>query len=244
MSQICLIIPCYNEGKRLRISAFEDFLDQHPEYDILFVNDGSSDNTDQILARFAAKHSRVYNLSLAKNSGKATAVQEGILYANGLKPYLYLGYLDADLATPIPEIVEMQKILDENSKIKIVLGSRWKRLGAEIHRKWIRHYLGRIFASAVSLLFNLDVYDSQCGAKLLRNDRIDEIFREPFCSPWFFDIEILIRLSRQNPGEIDNWAYEVPLSKWREVGGSRIKMIDFLLVPVQLLRIKWHYRRH
>ncbi len=245
MPEVCLIIPCYNEEKRLNVPVFEHFLLNHSNYHLLFVDDGSTDDTDQILTGIVHRFPNAFKLSLSKNSGKAQAVREGILSAIAKQDYHFIGYLDADLATPFHEILKMEDVFKRNPHFKIMLGSRWKRLGVQINRTWFRHYLGRIFATVVSLLFNINVYDTQCGAKLLANQSLDKIFQEKFKSSWFFDIEILLRLIRQNPDiEIDDWAAEVPLEQWSEVAGSRIKIIDFLLVPVHLMRIKWHYRNH
>ena len=153
-----------------------------------------------------------------------------------------IGFLDADLATPLEEILHFERLMTRHEQYQIVMGSRWKRLGSKIERSTIRHYLGRIFATVVSILFKLSVYDTQCGAKLMRNQKLDEIFEKPFLSPWFFDIEILCRYRQQYPGvPVDDWAAEMPLYVWHEVGGSRIKAFDFLSAPLALLKIRRHY---
>jgi dolichyl-phosphate beta-glucosyltransferase len=243
MSKVCLIIPCYNEERRLGKDDFEQFLSVHPDYDLLFVNDGSTDRTESVLASFANQLPNAFILNLKENRGKAEAVRAGFLQAIHSGDYQYIGYLDADLATPLSEMVRMKEMLEKNPPLKIILGSRWKRLGAQINRNLMRHYLGRVFATVVSYMFSIEVYDTQCGAKLLVNKDLDKIFRESFISSWFFDIEILLRLIGENRDKpIDAYGAEVALKQWMEVSGSRIRIIDFLQAPFELLKIKKHYR--
>lgn len=243
MPTICLIIPCYNEANRLKVSEFELFLQNNPEFDLLFVNDGSTDKTNDLIQHLCTHNVNARNLLLKVNSGKAEAIRQGFLHAIRMKKYKLIGFLDADLATPFSEIVRMHGMMLQEPKVKILLGSRWKRLGSRIERNWMRHYMGRIFATTVSLLFGMEVYDTQCGAKILLNQDLNEIFEKPFVSRWFFDIEILLRFRIQDPaGFIDDWAMEIPLDRWKEIGHSRIRITDFLSVPWQLWKIRRHYR--
>lgn len=242
MSQICLIIPCFNEAKRLKISEFEGFLKNQARFDLLFVNDGSTDDTAGLINAICSKNANAIQLSLDKNSGKAEAIRQGFLHILQTRSHSCVGYLDADLATPFSEILKMETTMKQFPSVKILLGSRWKRLGSKIERNWMRHYMGRIFATMVSMIFNLDVYDTQCGAKIMQAESLKEIFEDPFVSRWFFDIEILLRFSRLNPDKsIDDWAMEWPINEWKEIGNSRISLFDFLSVPYQLWKIKRHY---
>lgn len=240
MSKVVLVIPCYNEADRLNIQAFQTFLKNQIDFHLLFVNDGSTDRTLEILTDLSSKQDRISHLNLEQNGGKAEAVRRGILHANETFPNAeYYGFLDADLATPLEEITRFHAILQSKPTFKIALGSRWKHLGAHIERSAFRHYMGRIFATLVSMLFKLSVYDTQCGAKLMRNVDISSLFSKPFVSAWFFDIEILCRYKAHF--KTNDWAVEIPLNIWREIGGSRIKMWDFITAPLELLKIKRHY---
>jgi glycosyltransferase involved in cell wall biosynthesis len=244
MSEVCLIVPCYNEEKRLDLEAFALFLEEHKTFELLFVDDGSLDQTALKLEQFAKSSDRVALLILPRNAGKAEAVRQGVLKAIEKNSYEFIGYVDADLATPLGEMLSFVELLKNKYSYQIALGSRWKRLGANIDRKIMRHYLGRIFATVVSLIFNLNVYDTQCGAKLMRNQNLLKIFDTPFVSPWFFDIEILRRFQLYYPTvEVDQWAVEIPLQNWKEIGDSRIKTFDFVKAPFALLKIRNHYNR-
>ena len=244
MPSVCVVVPCYNEERRLKVESFQKFLTTNPNIDLLFVNDGSDDGTETIIDQIMSQHPNALKLSFAENGGKAEAVRKGFLHLLLENQYEYIGYLDADLATPFSEFNKLENEIRNRPAVKIILGSRWKRLGSRIERNWVRHYMGRIFATLVSLLFNIDVYDTQCGAKIMHTQNLETIFRDPFVSKWFFDIEILLRLILENPGaNMDQWAIEYPLEEWNEIGNSRIKLKDFISVPLQLMRIRSRYRK-
>ena len=122
----------------------------------------------------------------------------------------------------------------------MTMGARLKRLGANVQRKAYRHYMGRVFATVVSLLFRMPVYDSQCGAKLFRVSLVPEVFRAPFSSRWLFDVEILLRVRRLYP-DYERLVCEVPLRTWIEQGDSRIRFSHLLKMPYELFQIYCRY---
>ena len=235
--KICLVIPCFNEEKRLPVKKYEQFL-QKKQCDLLFVNDGSKDNTKTVLETISNKYHNAFFLNLEKNKGKAIAVKEGIFHCFTLdNNYDYLGYWDADLATPLEEINRFYDIL-KKEKIDCIFGSRIQKLGSLIKRHWFRHLLGRIFATLASWMLKLPIYDTQCGAKLFKKDVAKSIFAERFVSYWPFDIELLFRLKKKGYKNL----YELPLSKWEDVRGSKLSLFDFIKVPIELIKIWYHYR--
>jgi hypothetical protein len=121
----------------------------------------------------------------------------------------------------------------------MVFGSRVKLLGRRIVRKPHRHYLGRIFATVVSNVLRLPVYDTQCGAKLFRRtSQLAVVLQNPFRSRWIFDVEILARFIHTCGIEyVKNSVYEYPLAEWCDIGGSKVKPGDFLKALGDLLRI-------
>jgi hypothetical protein len=128
------------------------------------------------------------------------------------------------------------------------MGARIKLLGRRVVRRASRHYLGRVFATAASLTLDLGVYDTQCGAKLFRvTPGTAEIFAERFISRWIFDVEIIARMiavhRRRNGVPVERLIYELPLQEWQDVGGSRIKLIDWPIAFVDLMRIYFRYLR-
>lgn len=242
MSTCCIIIPCYNEEFRLPCNEIQVFLEANPRFSICFVNDGSKDNTKGIIKLIVEKFpDRIKYIHLEINQGKAEAVRKGLLDMAGRNEYSYLGYFDADLSTPLSEICPMLNlIISEN--LTLVMGSRIKRMGATINRNPYRHYFGRVFATLASMALNLPVYDTQCGAKILRSKIVSEIFAEKFISRWLFDVEILYRLiiTRKITG-IEPQIKEYPLTMWIEKGKSKISPFYILKVPLELLRIHLKY---
>jgi glycosyltransferase involved in cell wall biosynthesis len=243
MPETCVVIPCFNEERRLRGDEILDFLHRHDNVTICFVNDGSSDGT---LARIDAikelAPKAVIALSLPVNSGKAEAVRRGVLYAASLNRFALIGYWDADMSTPLTELTGMLGVFEANPSCALAMGTRVKRLGSNIQRSAVRHYLGRVFSTTASLLLNLPVYDSQCGAKVVRADLVPVLFQESFLTKWVFDVEILARL-RNLIGRalVLDAVTEVPLNVWIEMGGSKLRLSHVARVPIELLRIARHY---
>lgn len=237
MSQVTLVVPCYNEEKRLDVEAFKSCRDA----EFRFVNDGSSDGTQRVLEALAASDpNRFRVLRLEKNSGKAEAVRRGMLEELS-RSSSYVGFWDADLATPLSELPRFIEILDRRSDIDLVIGARVRLLGREISRRAGRHYFGRAGATLISSSLGLAVYDTQCGAKLFRsNDVMREIFAQPFLSRWIFDVEIIARLvQRIGRDAAARRIYELPLMVWHDVQGSKIKSRDY----VRGLRDLWKIHR-
>jgi glycosyltransferase involved in cell wall biosynthesis len=242
---VVIVVPCYNEAARLQVAAFERFLDTTPA-DFIFVNDGSRDNTLEILKRVqAGRHDRVHILSLDSNRGKAEAVRRGMQQglASGAD---YAGFWDADLATPLDAIPKLVCVLEQRPEIDMVFGSRVKLLGRNIERRPGRHYAGRIFATVVSSVLRIPVYDTQCGAKIFRaGPKTRAMFEEPFLSKWVFDVEFIARyiLQSGSPEEAARHIYEYPLEAWEDVRGSRLKPADFLVAFGDVVRIYGKYMR-
>jgi glycosyltransferase involved in cell wall biosynthesis len=244
MREVCLVVPCFNEARRLPGDRFLELITDRADVSLCFVNDGSADGTQAVLDGLKARHpQRILVVSLAGNRGKAEAVRQGILQASSLGRFAVLGYWDADLSAPLGELDHLLAALDGNPSCLIALGSRVKRLGSDIDRRASRHFLGRIFSTFVSRLFDLAVYDSQCGAKIVRAELVPVLFGEPFATNWLFDVEILTRLRNHlGSAEFLKAAMEVPLTAWREVGGSKLRASHMARVPLDLLRIVRKYR--
>ncbi|QXM09640.1 glycosyltransferase [Geomonas subterranea] len=211
--------------------AFLSLVHENPSLSFLFVNDGSTDSTLQILGSIRdGNPGQVDVLDLETNRGKAEAVRRGILDAcDG--PFDYVGYWDADLATPLDAIADFCEVL-ETRQVDAVLGSRVRLLGRRIKRRPLRHYLGRVFATFASMLLGMHIYDTQCGAKIFRNSTaLRIVFGTPFKVRWTFDVEMLARfplaLECSSAEASANWV-EFPLQEWRDIKGSKVGMTDYL----------------
>jgi glycosyltransferase involved in cell wall biosynthesis len=240
-----IVVPCYNEELRLPVEQFEQFLGTS-EVRFVFVDDGSRDKTLDRLERLRAGHQdRVFVLHSPANQGKAEAVRMGINFA--LKQDAdYVGYWDADLATPLDAIPQFMAIFASRPDLDMVFGSRVKLLGRQVHRRTGRHYLGRVFATVVSVMLRLAIYDTQCGAKIFRvRPETRGLIAEPFRTRWVFDVEILARYIRQQGSSTTaaQRIYEYPLDAWEDVGGSKVKPFDFFIALRDVIRIYWKYIR-
>jgi len=239
--QTTIIIPCYNEADRLNKDAFLQFLRNHEEVAFLFVNDGSKDNTLAMLEAFANEHENIHYLDVQPNGGKAEVVRRGMLHAVQHQNSDYLGFWDADLATPLYEIDNFLSQMQRRD-FDMVTGLRLMRLGADVKRRPLRHYLGRCFATTASKVLKLPVYDTQCGAKLYKASIVPALFSEPFISRWLFDVELLARYRNAfgRDKAIRN-IYEYPVLEWVDVGGSQLKFKNYFYAPYELWKIKKRY---
>jgi glycosyltransferase involved in cell wall biosynthesis len=240
-----LVVPCYDEAARLDRAAFERFAKSRPDVGFVFVDDGSRDATAALLESLAAAlPAQADVLRLERNAGKAEAVRRGVLRALERRPR-HVGYWDADLATPLEALPELEALLDERAELLCVFGSRVRLLGRRIERRATRHYLGRVFATAASVVLRLPIYDTQCGAKLFRaGDETRALFAEPFVSGWIFDVELVARLiaARRAAGaSAADAIHEHPLRVWRHVEGSKVRPSDFLRALRDLARIRRRY---
>ncbi len=243
-----IVVPCYNEAARLRVDEFELFLRNEGSRDIclMFVNDGSKDGTLSILNALRDRFpDRVGVLDQQPNRGKAEAVRKGMLEVIASSQSEITGFWDADLATPLAQIQDMLGLLTGNPNLNLVFGARVRLLGREIQRQPLRHYLGRCFATVVSLLLRMPIYDTQCGAKLFRiTPQLKQVLAEPFDSRWIFDVEMLARfveLHNGNVQQMEKEIYEYPLPVWTDVAGSKLTSMDFFKALGELTTI---YRRH
>jgi glycosyltransferase involved in cell wall biosynthesis len=240
-----LVVPCYNEARRLDQDAFLHFTSSQHDTNLLFVDDGSTDRTPQILLALATRSpERIEIMTLQPNMGKVAAVQRGIISALGYKPEL-VGYWDADLSTPLEAVDDFLGVLDSNPPVDVVIGSRVKLLGRDIRRNELRHYVGRSFATAASMALGIGVYDTQCGAKVFRvTDAVVQAFTPQFKSRWVFDVELLARyIASVGREQAKTKIFELPLRVWVDTPGSKVRFWDGFRAAWDLLRIGLQCRR-
>lgn len=245
---IVVVIPCFNEARRLPVSAYGEFLQASADVTLVFVDDGSTDDTPLVLERLRQQHPRqVCTLRLNSNVGKGEAVRRGMRAALRRQPG-FVGYWDADLATPLNAICQFTDVLRSRPEFDLVMGSRVALLGRDIRRNTLRHFAGRLFATAASIILRLPVYDTQCGAKLFRaTEALRAHISQPFQARWIFDVEILARMLQakrvERPKSSAPAIYEYPLEEWRDVSGSTLKFSDFVVAAIDLAAVYWRYRR-
>ena len=244
--QVCLVVPCYNEARRFQVQSFKACLEANPAVRFVLVDDGSRDGTLKLLTAVQDLcPGRIAILPFEANRGKAEAVREGVLYSIQQFSPTVVGFWDADLATPLDTLQRFIEVLNTRPDIEMIFGSRVMLLGRNVKRKPIRHYLGRIFATAVSNMLRLPIYDTQCGAKLFRvQPHTRSIFAEPFLSRWVFDVEIIARYLRhygKKTEQMEQLIYEYPLETWIDVAGSKVHAGDFFTAFLDIVRIERRY---
>ena len=241
--KVAIIIPCYNEADRLDANKFTEYLLQNTHVHFYFIDDGSTDNTIIILNGIISKFSNnVTILRNESNKGKAESVRLGVIESISMN-HDFIGYLDADLATPIEEIDHLLNIIKSDTNKEVVFASRIQLAGNEIKRNYFRHFIGRIFATCVSFFLKIKIYDTQCGAKIFSKKVCEKIFVEKFISQWLFDVELFARLIRvYGIDKTIEISFEQPVRKWMDIEKSKIKPIYFLKAPFELLKIVRHYK--
>ena len=247
-----VVIPCFNEERRLDPARLAT-LAGSGRVQLLFVDDGSTDGTASALGKLESAFDSVELIRLPRNVGKAEAIRQGLIRGAESGAQI-LGYYDADLATPPEELLRLLDLLEARDDLAFVMASRVRMLGWRMDRRATRHYLGRVFATLASLLLQMPVYDTQCGAKAFRvSTALREAIATPFRSSWVFDVELIGRLRRgsstADPVPIDSFE-EMPLRVWRDVSGSRLgpiamgqALVDLLVVGVRLNKPRAHPTR-
>ncbi len=242
---ITVVFPCFNEAGRLNVDAYLAFAETHPTVRLCFVNDGSTDATLKRLNAVAERlPGRVEIVSYAKNRGKSGAVRAGVLHvlATYREATDYIGFWDADLATPLDEVPRFIACFEHNPETYAVVGSRQRQAGTQLERSMIRQAIGQVVRVIIQRFVQLPIRDTQCGAKFFRGDLAEEIFREPFISRWLFDIELFRRMQLMAPETyLQQHVVEMPLKRWHDVAGSKLSIKDSVRILRELQRIKTHY---
>ncbi len=239
-----VVIPCYNEEKRLLSNEFLSFIEKHSGYHLCFVNDGSTDNTLNALKdlrKGKEDYITVYNCK--NNGGKAEAVRKGMLYMSKFQDLDYIGFLDADLSTDLADFDGLVTTI-ENSNYKIVSGSRIERMGANISKESGRKIISLSINYFIRKILSLDFNDTQCGAKIFHKDIIKVSFKDKFITKWIFDVEIFKRIINEfGLKKAKKILCEKPLKRWIHVDDSKLSIKDSLKIIFQLIQISWSYRR-
>lgn len=228
-----IVIPAYNESARLAASLEKVLAYVHAQgwdAEVIVVNDGSRDNTAEIVRQFAAKDPIVKLLENPGNRGKGYSVRNGMLHAQGR----IILFSDADLSSPIEEAPKLLHALEAGADIAI--GSRWLRAETQTQRQPLhRQWFGRIFNLLLRISLGLQFADTQCGFKAFKRAAVQTIFPLQKIERWGFDPEILF-LARKLGFRV----VEIPVV-WGHSGGARINpVIDGAKMFQEMLRVRWY----
>jgi len=238
-----IIIPCYNEEKRLNVRAFFNFINQKNNYHLCFVNDGSKDDTVTVLKDMQSQHpNKISVIDIKKNSGKATAVRSGAKYLYNRNDIEFIGFIDADLSTDFNDFKELLKTLRTNSRLSMVFGSRAKNQSEGIKKDTTRALFSKMIKLLIFFILRLPIEDTQCGAKVFRTTLVPILFNKRFFSRWLFDVEMFLRMKKHfGKAIILHKIYEQPLQRWVHMEDSKLGIKDSLKIPYRLLSIWFNY---
>ncbi|TSE10179.1 MULTISPECIES: response regulator [Aquimarina] len=237
-----VVIPCYNEEKRILSKEFIDFTHSNLGYHLCFVNDGSTDNTLEVLKKLSeGREDNISVYNCVKNGGKGEAVRQGVLHLAKDSQLDYIGYLDADLSTDFKDFDDLVKTI-ESSKFKIVSGSRMSRMGANITKESARKIISKTINLIIRNILSMSFNDTQCGAKIMDKEIANEMFREKFITKWLFDVEIFMKMRKFYGREkAISYICEQPLKRWIHADGSKLSMKDSVKIVGQLAQIAYYY---
>jgi glycosyltransferase involved in cell wall biosynthesis len=224
---ISIIIPAYNEAKRLPASLIKvrEFLDaaQWDFAEVVVVDDGSTDNTVQV-----ARDAGVRVVQNPANRGKGYSVRHGMLEAKGE----WVLFTDADLSSPIGEVEKLWSAA-EREGASVAVGSRaLDRALVGVHQPPLREAVGRVFNAAMRLITGLDFKDTQCGFKLFETGAGREVFSRQLLDGFGFDVEVLF-IARQR----GLTAVEVPV-RWDNVEGTKVSLWLGFAAFLDLLKVR------
>jgi dolichyl-phosphate beta-glucosyltransferase len=214
---LSVVVPCYNEEQRLprTIEQIERYLDAAgTAYELILVDDGSTDGTRKVMDAAAQHHGSVRIEALPQNRGKGRALAEGVAAARGTEVLI----TDADLSTPIEELEKLQAALDKGAGVAIA-SRALRESRVEVSQPVYRVIMGKAFNLIVQLVLLPGIWDTQCGFKLFRADVAKDAFGALTTDGFGFDPEVLFRAKKRGVR-----IAEVPVV-WRNSAPTKVSPI-------------------
>jgi glycosyltransferase involved in cell wall biosynthesis len=238
LASISIVIPAYNEMNRLpaTLSRVIAYLGERSfaEFEIIVVDDGSSDSTAAVVEQFSRAHSEVRLVRNPGNRGKGFSVRRGMGHAAGD----WLLFSDADLSAPIEELDKLLSACNERNA-DVAIGSRaLNRSLIGVHQSPFREYAGQFFNLLMRLIVGLPFWDTQCGFKLFRREAARQIFPRQQLDGFGFDVEVLFIAQLRGLRTV-----EIPV-RWNHTEGTKVRMLsDSTRMFADLLRVRWNQLR-
>ncbi len=232
---LSIIIPAYNEEKNLfvNITKFNEYLSkQSYDYEILIVNDGSTDKTHEIAAKLALQINKLKLINNKINRGKGTAVRQGLLSAKGK----YRLFIDADGSTSINHIDQIWGHF--NKGYDIVIGSRNTRDAKGAYIELIQTFWKKFFSICGNRIIQKivvpGIWDTQCGFKAFTQKAAEDIISRTKTNRWAVDVEILAL------AYLLKYKIAIIPVHWKNFPYSRVRPRDYLFTLVDVFKIKWN----
>ena len=238
MIELTIIVPAYNEEKRITpfLTSLLSYISKHPSYEVIVVNDGSKDKTEEVVRNLIIHNkNQAHLVSYKKNKGKGGAIKTGMRYTQAD----YILFIDADGSISPEEIDNMFPLL---KKYDVVVGSR-RIKGANVKADLIRDVLGWFFNVYVNMLYGIKIEDNLCGFKGFKKKVMEDLFKKLYTQGWVFDVELFYKIRKKKYS-----LYKLPI-KWEHREGGNIKFFtpfkmafDLLILRVKLL--SWNLRKN
>jgi len=228
--EVSIIIPAYNEEQRLPLLLPEllSFCSRNlSNYEIIIIDDGSTDGTKEVVRKLSKGKSEVRLISYPKNRGKGGAIKEGFKAAEGR----YVIFMDADGSISPEEIPQMLRALEKN---EVVVGTRISPESKILKpQPFYRVIAGKVFNHLVNLMFPIKIYDTLCGFKGFHHHVAKELAEEIISEGWEFDVELIWRVRKKGYSIV-----ELPI-KWKDVGESKLSILrDPLKILINLIKVR------
>jgi glycosyltransferase involved in cell wall biosynthesis len=228
---LTIVIPAYNEESRLpaTLTRVSEALESRGEpYEVLVVVNGSTDRTADVVKQATARDGNV-RLIVTQLRGKGRAVKIGIVEARGDR----IVFADADLSTPIEEVIALADQLDERHQV--VIASREGSGARRVGEPYVRHLMGRVFNLLVQVMAVRGIQDTQCGFKAFTRQCAQDVFRRQRIVGFGFDVEVLYLARRLGYG-----IKEVPVT-WEYAASSRVDPVkDTIRMFRDVLAVRWN----
>ena len=234
MEKICIVIPAYNEEKRIgkTLGAYSSYFEvlrkgKKLDYEILVVINNTKDGTEEIVKKYVQLNNRIRYLNLIRG-GKGYAVIEG--FKDALKrDNDLIGFVDADMATSPEKYFKLIKNVEKCDGVIASRGLKDSKVKTTLYRK----LTNRGFNTLVRLLLHIQFKDTQCGAKLFKRKTIEELLKSQIMTQWAFDVDLLYKLKKVKIKEI--------ATDWEDKTGSKVNLKDPLKMFSSVIRLRLIY---
>jgi len=229
---LSVVVPVKDEEPAIYKSLkeiFEFFTREKISFEIIAINDGSTDNTPREMERAVKEIPEIRYLQNKVNRGKGFSLRRMVLESRGQ----WILLTDADLSTPLEEYHKFKRYMDTHD---IVIASRAiKGAKVMVHQAWYKELLGKIGNKIIRIILGLPFHDTQCGFKLYRQKLVRPLFEKLLLERWGFDFELLFLASKKKLRMI-----ELPV-RWLDDGRSNVEKFAYFTTLRDVFKVRLNY---